>query len=403
MDFAAPAYRESIASAAASPTAAVAENVILVTYDGFRWQDLFNGFDPALNTKSAGGVAAPAALEKAYLRPTPQASRAAVMPFLWDVVAKAGQVFGDRSVEHVGAVTNPYRFSYPGYSEMLCGFVDVGIDSNDAKPNPNVTVLEWLHGRPGFAGKVAAYGAWGCLSAILNEGRSKLPVTSGWDPIEPVGGVPLTDRQRLLNDLLANTTHYWPDECPDALVAEAALAHLTAHKPRVLYVSLGETDEWAHGRRYDLYLESARRSDAFLRRLWETAQSMPQYAGKTALLLTTDHGRGGTAADWTSHGAKVKGAEGWWAAAMGPGVPPLGVRKDGAVGQDQIAATVAALVGEDYAAAQPKAAKPLALAARSEGSHARFARTARLGVPPWPGLRQARDRADNAGPSPAVE
>jgi hypothetical protein len=351
-------------AAAVAPRPDVAENVILITYDGFRWQDLFNGFDPTLNTKPAGGVASPAALAKRYQRPTPQESRAAVMPFFWDVLAKQGQVFGDRSVDHVCAVTNPYRFSYPGYSEMLCGYVDAGIDSNDAKPNPNVTVLEWLSGRPGFAGKVAAYGAWGVLSAIVNKGRSKLPVTSGWEPIEPVAGIPLTDRQRLLNDLIASTTHYWADECPDALIAEAAIEHLKVHKPRVLYVSLGETDEWAHGRRYDLYLESANRSDAFLRRLWETAQAMPQYAGKTTLILTTDHGRGGTPTDWTSHGAKVPGAEGWWAAAMGPGIPPIGVRKDGAAGQDQIAATVAAAAGEDYLAAQPRAAKLLPLAAR---------------------------------------
>lgn len=352
------------AAAAPSSPAAVAENLLLVTFDGFRWQDLFNGFDPTLNTKPAGGVSSPAAMEKRYARPTPQESRATYLPFFWDVVAKQGQVFGDRSVDHVGAVTNPYRFSYPGYSELLCGYVDVGIDSNDAKPNPNVSVLEWLNGRPAFAGKVAAYGAWGCLSAILNKSRSKIPVSSGWEPIEPVAGKPLTDRQALLNDLLDGTLHYWGDECPDAWTCEAAIEHLKVHQPRVMYVSLGETDEWAHGRRYDLYLESAKRSDAFVKKLWETAQSMPQYAGKTALILTTDHGRGATTADWTSHGAKVKGAEGWWAAAMGPGVAPLGVRKDGAAGQDQIAATVAALLGEDYAAAQPKAAKPLSFAAR---------------------------------------
>ena len=54
--------------------------------------------------------------------------------------------------------------------------------------------------------------------------------------------------------------------------------------PRVLYVMLGETDEWAHGRRYDLYLDAAQRNDRFIKRLWETAQSMPEYANRTALV-----------------------------------------------------------------------------------------------------------------------
>ena len=88
---------------------------------------------------------------------------------------------------------------------------------------------------------------------------------------------------------------------------QGALEYLRTRQPRVLYVMLGETDEWAHGRRYDLYLDAAWRSDRFVRRLWELAQSLPAYRGRTALVLATDHGRGATPADWTDHGEKVPG------------------------------------------------------------------------------------------------
>ena len=81
---------------------------------------------------------------------------------------------------------------------------------------------------------------------------------------------------------------------------------------------LGETDEWAHGRRYDLYLDAAQRNDRFVKRLWETAQSMPEYANRTALVMATDHGRGDTPRDWTDHGRKVPAAERIWMAVMGP-------------------------------------------------------------------------------------
>ena len=47
-------------------------------------------------------------------------------------------------------VTNGHNFSYPGYNELLSGRADPRIDSNDKKPNPNVTVLEWLDGRDGY-------------------------------------------------------------------------------------------------------------------------------------------------------------------------------------------------------------------------------------------------------------
>ena len=58
------------------------------------------------------------------------------MPFLWTVVAKNGQVFGDPSKGSDARVTNGMRFSYPGYNEILSGFPDPRIDSNDRKPKP---------------------------------------------------------------------------------------------------------------------------------------------------------------------------------------------------------------------------------------------------------------------------
>jgi arylsulfatase A-like enzyme len=127
----------------------------------------------------------------------------------------------------------------------------------------------------------------------------------------------------------------------------------------VLYVMLGETDEWAHEGRYDLYLDAAFRSDRFLARLWDTLQSLPRYANQTTLVVTTDHGRGATATDWTDHGRKVPAAEATWMAAIGPGVPALGVRDAVTVTTSQIAATIAALVGEDFRKAAPGAAPPL--------------------------------------------
>jgi hypothetical protein len=126
---------------------------------------------------------------------------------------------------------------------------------------------------------------------------------------------------------------------------------------------LGEGDEWAHEGRYDLYLDATLRADRFVERLWSTVQSIPAYAGTTALLLTTDHGRGATREDWMNHGRDVPAAERTWIAVMGPGVPALGVRRSVNVTASQVAATIAALVGEDFRKAVPAAAPPLPLVA----------------------------------------
>jgi hypothetical protein len=254
-------------------------------------------------------------------------------------------------------VTNGLWFSYPGYSEMFAGVADPRIDSNAKVPNPNVTVFEWLNARPGFERRVAAFGAWDVLPFILNAQRSGIPVGTGWQPMPS----PATERERAINELAAALPRYWEYGPFDAPIVEAALETLRTRTPRALYVMLGEVDEWAHEGRYDLYLDAAWRSDRFIERLWNAVQAMPEYAGRTALVLATDHGRGATPKDWNDHGREVPAAERTWVAVLGPGVPALGVRRNVAVTNAQIAATIAALVGEDFRRAVPAAAAPIDL------------------------------------------
>jgi hypothetical protein len=334
-------------------TAPSDRSVVVVTMDGFRWQELFGGADREYFRKTSDGK--PPAAEVRFWREDAQARRTTLLPFLWGTMAAEGALFGDPSKGSRVHVTNGLWFSYPGYAEMLTGTADPRIDSNDKQPNPNVTVLEWLNGRPGLAGKVHAVGDWDVLPFILNVDRSRLPVGSNVTPVPS----PRTERERAINDLTADLPPYWNGVVFDAPVMHAALEALRTRKPRVLYVMLGETDEWAHAGRYDLYLDAAWRADRFLSTLWKTLQSMPAYRGKTTLLLTTDHGRGATLKDWTDHGREVPAAETTWMAALGPAVAQPGVREAVTVTTAQLAATIAAAVGEDYRAAFPRAAEAL--------------------------------------------
>jgi Type I phosphodiesterase / nucleotide pyrophosphatase len=332
------------------------ENVIIVTFDGFRWQDFFGGADESLLDAKLGGIKDVDAVKKRYWRPTAVERRETLLPFLWTTVAKEGQIFGDVTKKSPTRLTNGHKFSYPGYSEMFCGFADERIKSNAKKDNPNPSVLEFLNGRPGFKDKVAAFTSWDAFPAIFRSKENGLLVQAAWDPIVDE---PLSDAQKKVNEELATVKRIWPDCAFDNTSMIAAQEHLRRHKPRVLYVSLGETDEWGHGRRYDNYLDSAQKSDKFLADLWTTLQSDPQYRGKTSLIVLTDHGRGPTRADWTNHGAKVPTAEFLWIAMLGPDVRPLGVRENVETTQSQVAATIADLIGEDFRAVAPKAAAPL--------------------------------------------
>ena len=330
-------------------------NVVVITIDGLRWQEMFGGADEAYFKRDGKGVIDP--VSKKYEGPTGEARRTLLMPFMWTTIAKQGQIFGDPSQQSRSHVTNGLWFSYPGYNEMLSGAPDPRIDSNQKVENPNVTVLEWLNGRPGFAGRVSGFGSWDVLPFILNTERSRLPVGSGFAPVPD----PKTERERAINELARDLPAYWDYGTFDAPIVYAAIEELKTRKPRVLYIMLGEGDEWAHEGRYDLYLDATRRADRFIERIWTTLQSLPEYRDRTTLLVTTDHGRGATVKDWSDHGKEVPAAEDTWIAALGPSVPPRGVRKGLTVTTSQLAATIAAVTGEDFHRARPNSAPPLPL------------------------------------------
>jgi hypothetical protein len=300
--------------AASHPAQHKTENIIFVMTDGMRWQKLFRGADATLMNKENGSVEDVPALRKAYWRDTEEERRRALMPFLWDVVARQGQVYGNREKGSDAYVTNGLDFSYPGYSETLCGFADPRINSNDNVPNPNVTVLEWLNRQSPYHGRIAAFGAWNVISAVFNPERSGLVANAGYLPFT---AMPPNARLELLNQLKAD----------------------------------GPTE----------YLNAAHRVDAYLRMLWETAQSMRQYRGKTTLIFSPDHGRGDDPTEWKDHGEKVPSSKYIWMAFLGPDTPALGERASvPAVWQNEIAATLAALLGRDYASAVPNAGKLIA-------------------------------------------
>ncbi len=346
-----------------------AHNVVLVTMDGLRWQELFLGADKRLMNRDAGGVRDADALEKQFWRESPIERREQLMPFFWANVAEQGIVFGNPEEESRAVVTNGLYFSYPGYSELLCGFADPAIDSNAKKNNPNVTVLEWLNLQPSFRGKVAAFCSWDVFPFIINRQRSGVPVNAGWEPMVDV--LSPTDhadpelraaRQRLeqLDRVGEQMPHVWQNVRYDYLTFRVAEEYVRLNKPRVLYLSLGETDDWAHEGRYDLYLDAARRNDDYIRQLWTLLQSMPEYQNNTTLIITTDHGRGDDRVGWKSHGRDVADCNFIWIAVLGPNIQ-ADAEKPPQVTQSQIAATVAAAVGENFRAdhAQASAALPV--------------------------------------------
>src|SRR5258705_10533831 len=73
------------------------QNVFLIISDGFRWQEVFNGAEANLMTHTNVGVTDTNALRAQVWRETPEARRAALLPFFLNRIASQGQIFGNQS------------------------------------------------------------------------------------------------------------------------------------------------------------------------------------------------------------------------------------------------------------------------------------------------------------------
>jgi hypothetical protein len=358
----AAAMQAQIVAGGQIPNERKTRNVVVVMLDGVRWEEVFRGADPKLINKKGprmlGASEKRTALAKElYWRDDPIQRRQLLMPFLWDEFAAQGQIFGNRDLGSDSHVKNHERFSYPGYNETLTGRPDDRhIHSNQNIPNPNVTVLEWLNHKPEFQGKVAAFGAWKVFDGIFNRQRCGFLVNSGYDLIDEESRSP---QLNLLNQLKEKSPRVWLDESFDSLPFYTAMEYVRLKKPRVLFIGLGETDNWAHMGSYPEYLNAVHRDDQYLSELWTQLQSMPEYRDQTTLIVLPDHGRG-SGPLWRLHALPVPGAGQTWMAFLGPDTPPMGERRMAAsVTDSQIAATIAAALGEDYNAEMTKAGTPI--------------------------------------------
>jgi hypothetical protein len=318
----------------------ITKNVFIITTDGFRWQEVFSGADSLLMNDEQYTPDA-ATLNAMYWSNSAEERRKKLLPFLWNVIAAKGQIFGNRNFNNKMNVANNYSISYPGYNEMLTGIDDPEISSNSKINNPNINVLEYLAQQPEFAGKVAAFSSWDVFPYILNQDRNGMIINSGYqqknNQTESMAGTV----ENGVNEKTA--TRY------DELTFVTAKEYIKKNEPRIVYLGLGETDEFAHDGRYDLYLEQAAKVDKMIAELWHWVQTTPGYKDNTTFIITTDHGRGSKKNKWTLHGGFIKGSSQTWMAIIGPQIQALGeIKEPGQVYQQQIAQTLAHLTGQPF-------------------------------------------------------
>src|SRR3982751_232524 len=95
------------------------DNIIIITTDGFRWQEVFKGMDSAIANNSRFNEGDSSYIFEKYWSENESERRKKLLPFLWSVIETRGQIFGNRTLGNKVNNANPFWFSYPGYSEIM--------------------------------------------------------------------------------------------------------------------------------------------------------------------------------------------------------------------------------------------------------------------------------------------
>lgn len=255
--------------------------MILVTVDGARWQEIFDGTDTALSR-------------------APKRSAREIVPNLDRLARERGAAIGAPGRGVIRA-TGPNFVSLPGYTEILTGRAPIGCQDNTC---PTIAVPTLLDEAFASGSSVAAFGSWEMLDRAVSAYPASFPVSCGRhdDPrIDP-----------------------WPgsgDFRPDRLTAAAALAYLEEQRPDVLYVGLGEPDEYGHRGDYAGYVRALSYADAFVGRLFAALDRMGPRGAETHVFVTADHGR---SREFKHHGGGSPESARVWLFAAGPSIAARG-------------------------------------------------------------------------------
>lgn len=342
------------------PQAEAADNAVLITFDGLRWQEVFRGVDRELAEHEQYSDQGDLLMQRFWHEDSNERARL-LLPFLHGTVFSKGSYAGNQDAGSCAQVNNPWYFSYPGYSEILTGVINESIDSNGKNPNPERTIHELLEAKSEFRGKTGAFASWDVFPWIFNVERSGIHVNAFTTESNPAN-----EFERTLNLLYSDIPTPWPTVRNDAFTHHYAKAWFERTRPRLLYISYGETDDFAHDGKYDSYILAAHRTDRLIADIWDMVQSTDGYRDNTVLFIAVDHGRGEIPMEtWQHHASKrsldgymeslaqyedgIVGSEHTWMAAIGPGIPANGLIETNGecLGNNRIAATLLELIGED--------------------------------------------------------
>jgi hypothetical protein len=285
-------------------------NVIIVTIDGVRWQEIFGGIDVA-RARNAG-MSACDVVDGAELTPN-----------LHRHFAAGGVVIGAPGYGEMVA-SGPNFVSLPGYEEIFTGRASTSCTSNSCDHIAETTLVDELRDELQLSvEQVAVITSWRTIERAAALDDRAITVSAGRHGGATRDHVRVSGRASRTLDEAADADAYpgWFDYRQDRYTAALALDYLVARRPRFMFLGLGDTDEYAHRRNYGGYVSALRAADEIIGQLMETLAGLGEYGTETTVMVTTDHGR---AANFADHGGGAPESRRVWLFAAGGAVPALG-------------------------------------------------------------------------------
>jgi hypothetical protein len=282
---------------------------ILIVLDGARWQDVYNGADPALG--------APRGFDVSKL-----ASGKSLMPNLHELIETRGLAIGAPDHGEPIVASGPSYISLPGYMEIMTGARAKCFD-NECGPTRTATIADEVRAT-GTTNDVAVVTSWPTIENAAALDTNRIVLSAGCHHSK--------NANALRFDYASSQLFYtgeealpWPgdtDYRPDALTAQIALKYLAKKHPRFLFIGLGDMDEYAHKNDYRDYVMSMQHADKVIGEVVKTLATMGERGAKTTIFVTADHGR---ADDFRTHGADSPESSRVFLIAAGGGVPVRGM------------------------------------------------------------------------------
>lgn len=225
------------------------------------------------------------------------------LQLFWKNYAKLGEFAGGPYSKTMRTASVP--ISLPSYMTMASGHVQPCLDNNCGRIKAETlfdAAAKRLSLKPT---ELALFATWHVMGQAASQLNDIATVSAGAQPVKLPGGAHTDPLIQALN-IAQNADHpYWDHhDRKDRYTYLQAKHYLLHYRPRLLWLSLCDSDEHAHARKHAQYMDSLRDADYYLDDLFKSLRQIPEYTRNTLIVLTTDHGRG-SGRKWTTHGPDI--------------------------------------------------------------------------------------------------